>query len=89
MIYESIDYLETWRGMEECYKQGLTKAIGLSNFNSKQITRILENCTVKPANLQIECHPYLNNNKLVEFCQIRGITVMAYAPLAGFNAQYR
>ena len=39
--------------MEECVDLGLTKAIGLSNFNSKQIQRLLNNCRIKPANNQV------------------------------------
>ena len=46
LICATIDYLDTWKGMEECLKLGLTKAIGLSNFNSKQIQRILDNSSV-------------------------------------------
>lgn len=47
------DYAETWKGMEECVKLGLTKSIGLSNFNSKQVERILNNCTIKPVMNQV------------------------------------
>lgn len=88
-IYAAIDYLETWKGMEECYEQGLAKAVGLSNFNSKQIQRIIDNSNIVPANNQVESHPYLTNNKIIEFCQKKGITVTAYAPLAGFNPDLR
>ena len=41
------------QGMEECYELGITKAIGLSNFNSVQLQRVLDNCRIKPANLQV------------------------------------
>lgn len=47
------DYVETWKGMEECVRLGLTKSIGLSNFNSKQITRVLENASIKPVMNQV------------------------------------
>jgi diketogulonate reductase-like aldo/keto reductase len=52
-IYSDVDYLETWKVMEECVRLGLTKSIGVSNFNSQQIDRILAHCTIKPANLQV------------------------------------
>ena len=42
--------------MEQCYKQGLAKAVGVSNFNSKQIQRILDNSQVVPANNQVGGH---------------------------------
>lgn len=49
------DYVNTWKGMEECVKLGLTKSIGLSNFNSKQVQRIYENSTIKPVMNQVSC----------------------------------
>lgn len=67
--------------MEKQVKAGLTKFIGLSNFNQKQIQRILDHAKVPPANLQIELHVYLQQNDLVEFCKLHNITVSAYAPL--------
>lgn len=76
------DHLETWEGMEECVNLRLAKSIGLSNFNSKQIQNILDNCNIKPANLQAECHLYLQQEKLFNYCQEHGITFTAFAPLA-------
>ncbi|KAK9508716.1 hypothetical protein O3M35_006208 [Rhynocoris fuscipes] len=81
VIYSDTNFLETWQGMEECVKLGLTQSIGLSNFNSKQIQEILDKATIKPVNNQVECHPYLNQSKLIKFCKEKGITVTAYSPL--------
>lgn len=88
-LTEDVDYLETWQGMEECFDLGLTKAIGVSNFNSKQLQRLLDHSRIKPANNQLEVHPFLTNRKLIEFCQNKGIHVAAYAPLAGFAPNKR
>lgn len=52
-IYSDLDYLETWKGLEHCAKLGLTKSIGVSNFNSVQLQRILDNATVKPVVNQV------------------------------------
>lgn len=60
---------------------GLIKSIGVSNFNKKQIQRLLDNSTIKPASLQIELHVYLQQDELVEFCKQNNIIVTAYAPL--------
>lgn len=80
-MFGQADYLDTWRGMEECVKLGLTKSIGLSNFNSQQIDRVLSIAEIKPVMNQVECHPNLNQKKLREFCAERGIAVTAYSPL--------
>lgn len=53
LIGSDIDYLETWRGMEECVRQGLTRSIGISNFNSEQITRLLASAKIMPVNNQV------------------------------------
>merc|ERR1712002_734619 len=80
-LYSDVDYVDTWGGMEECVKLGLTKSIGVSNFNSKQIERILAVANIKPTNNQCECHPYLNQKKLLDFCKSHDITFTAYSPL--------
>ncbi|XP_031764466.2 aldo-keto reductase AKR2E4-like [Galleria mellonella] len=78
--YDYIDYLETWIGMQEAKKLGLAKSIGVSNFNSVQIKRIIDNCEIVPAVNQIEVHPALTQEKLIPFCHNWGINVMAYSP---------
>lgn len=72
---------DVWRKMEEMVDLGLTKSIGVSNFNQSQIQRILDDCRIRPAVLQIEVHLYLQQHDLVEFCQKENILVTAYSPL--------
>lgn len=67
--------------MEEMVELGLTKSIGLSNFEKKQIQRIIDNAKIKPSNLQIELHIYLQQHDLVNFCKANDIVVTAYSPL--------
>ncbi|XP_050449163.1 1,5-anhydro-D-fructose reductase-like [Cataglyphis hispanica] len=81
LIESDVDYLETWRGMEECVHQGLTRSIGISNFNSEQINRLLESAKIAPVNNQIEVNINVNQEKLVDFCKKRNITVTGYSPL--------
>jgi len=71
----------TWAALEACVDAGLTKAIGLSNFTSRQVQRILDAGRIPPAVLQVEVHPYFSQKPLVEFCEARGIAVTAYSPL--------
>jgi len=81
LVPDTIDHLETWRAMEAVFNKGLTKAIGLSNFNQQQIQRIYDNAQVKPHNLQLELHLYLPEYELHKFCRDHHITVTAYAPI--------
>ncbi|VEN64641.1 unnamed protein product [Callosobruchus maculatus] len=74
------DFVETWKGMEECVQLGLTKSIGLSNFNSKQVQRILDAAKIKPVMNQIEVSPNLNQKKLIKFCKDRQVEITAYSP---------
>ena len=60
---------------------GLTRSIGLSNFNSEQIAGVCEGARIQPAVLQVEIHPYHSQQPLVAFCQERNIVVTAYSPL--------
>lgn len=76
-----VDYLDTWKAMEKLVELGLTKSIGVSNFNSQQLSRLLANCKIKPIHNQIECHPGLNQKKLIEVCKNHDIVVTGYCPL--------
>ncbi|KAI0141224.1 aldo-keto reductase [Xylariaceae sp. FL1272] len=79
----SRDYLATWRAMELLVRRGKAKAIGVSNFNLLKIQNLVKNARIVPAVNQIELHPYLPQNELVDFCQANGIIVMAHQPLGG------
>lgn len=80
-LYSDVDYVDTWKAFEKLQQEGLVKNIGVSNFNEYQINRIIKECSVVPANNQIECHPYLRNDSVIKFCHSKGITVTAYSPL--------
>ncbi|KHJ49402.1 oxidoreductase, aldo/keto reductase family protein [Trichuris suis] len=80
-IPDVVDHLETWKGMEDVLSKGLTRSIGLSNFNIAQMTRIMDNCTVKPHNVQVECHLYWPQFEIHEFCKQRNISLTGYSPL--------
>ncbi|TPP63708.1 Aldo-keto reductase family 1 member B10, partial [Fasciola gigantica] len=69
------------QAMESLVDKGLVKAIGLSNFNRRQIEEIWRHSRIKPTNLQIEVHSNFPNAELVDFAQSLGMTVTAYAPL--------
>lgn len=80
-ITTDIDYLDTWHAMEELMKNGKIRSLGISNFNSQQIDRLLPVANIKPVTNQVECHPNFNQHKLLKFCADRNITLTAYSPL--------
>uniref|UniRef100_A0A1B6M3B1 NADP-dependent oxidoreductase domain-containing protein n=1 Tax=Graphocephala atropunctata TaxID=36148 RepID=A0A1B6M3B1_9HEMI len=80
------DILALWKEMENQVDAGLTKAIGVSNFNTKQIERILNIARIPPANLQIELHLYTQAKVEQEFCKRKGITLTSYATLGSPGA---
>ena len=75
------ELVDIWRVFENVLKKGLTKAIGVSNFTARQMDRILEKGKVRPANLQMECHAFLQQDRLREYCKAKDIVVTGYAPL--------
>lgn len=76
-----VDYVDTWKAMEKLVQSGQVRSIGISNFNSEQTDRILSIATIKPVTNQVECHPNLNQRKLINFNAARNITITAYSPL--------
>ena len=73
---------EAWKALEDSYKAGKLKAIGLSNFRIGDIESLLETAKIKPMVNQILLHISNTPLELVEYCQKNGITVEAYSPIA-------
>lgn len=74
--------------MEAQVDAGRAKAIGVSNFNIRQIEHILKSARIPPANIQVEMHLYLQQKELLDFCKKTGVTVCAYAPLGSPNFKH-
>jgi diketogulonate reductase-like aldo/keto reductase len=73
---------EAWRALEEAYKAGKLRAIGLSNFEQADIDNILESCSVKPMANQILAHISNTPYELIQYTQANGMLVEAYSPIA-------
>ncbi len=70
---------ETWEAMESLVDIGLVRSIGISNFNCVAILDLLRYARIRPATLQVEHHPYLVQQPLMDFAQKEGLTVTAYS----------
>lgn len=80
------NYIAGYQLMEQAYKAGKVRAIGLSNFNEEQIREILSVCEVRPAVLQTEIHPYSQEKGLKEFLSKEDIVIQAWYPLGHGDA---
>ncbi|CAJ0837212.1 364_t:CDS:2, partial [Entrophospora sp. SA101] len=80
-IQENVTIRETWEAMEELVDSGLVRNIGISNFNAALIMDLLKYARVKPAVLQIEHHPYLTQEQLVDYAKSQGLAVNAYSSI--------
>ncbi|PSR93331.1 Aldo-keto reductase family 4 member like [Actinidia chinensis var. chinensis] len=81
--FERLDLETTWVGMEKCLDMGLCRSIGVSNFSTKKIQRLLDFASVPPAVNQVEMHPMWRQTKLREFCGDHKIHISAYSPIGG------
>ncbi|SDF84235.1 aldo/keto reductase [Klenkia brasiliensis] len=77
-----VDFVETWKAMEQIYRDGKARAIGVSNFQSNHLNRLRDQTDVTPAVNQIEVHPYLTQDELRAFNAERGIATEAWSPIA-------
>jgi diketogulonate reductase-like aldo/keto reductase len=75
-------FLYSWKQMEEVYKEGYCKAIGLCNFHEHHIDKLMKVASITPAVNQFETHPLLTQESLINYCKSLGIQVVAYSPLA-------
>ena len=73
--------VDTWAAMEDCATAGLCRNLGVCNFNVANLQAILDNCRIKPSANQVECHPFLNQRVLFDFCRANDIHLIAYSPL--------
>jgi len=82
VIYDSgVTLLETWGAMERLVDHGKCRAIGLSDITLDRLVPLYKSARIKPAVIQVESHPYLPETELLEFCEQKGIVLLAFAPL--------
>ena len=76
------DYYGAWRAMEEIYKEGRVRAIGVCNFEPDRLIDLCHNAKIIPAVNQVETHPYTQQTELMRIMQQLGIQIEAWGPFA-------
>lgn len=77
------DYFSAWRAMEDVYKEGKLKAIGVSNFYPFVLTNFCETVEIRPMVNQVELHPYFAQDEALKTMEYYGVVPEAWAPLGG------
>ena len=77
------DYFSAWRAMEDAYKEGKLRAIGVSNFYPHVLTNFCETVAIRPMVNQIEMHPYFAQEPALKVMEEYQIVPEAWAPLGG------
>ena len=78
-------YLDTWKQMEQIYKEGYCRTIGVANCHQHHLEEIFKIADVVPQINQFEAHPLFTQKPLIEYCKSKNIAVEAYTPIARFD----
>lgn len=78
---DDVPIAETWGALEDVHRAGLVRHLGVSNFNIDKLNDLLASADIAPEMNQVEMHPYLPQEKLVDFCRSKNIHLTAYSPL--------
>ncbi|MEA1652229.1 aldo/keto reductase [Nitrospirillum sp. BR 11164] len=82
VLYDTgVTLADTWRAMEALVEEGRCRSIGLSDISLEKLRKIVAIARIKPAMVQVEAHPYLQEWELLDFCRHHGIILQAFAPL--------
>jgi 2,5-diketo-D-gluconate reductase A len=79
------DYVSTWKTLEEFYREGRARSVGVSNFQPHHLRRLHQDCEITPAVNQIEVSPYLTQDDVRGFCAEHQIAIEAWSPIARGN----
>jgi methylglyoxal/glyoxal reductase len=72
---------DTWKAMIQLLREGKVRAIGVSNYEIFHLQEILQNFDIAPSINQVEFHPFLYQQELLQFCKNKNIQLEAYSPL--------
>lgn len=79
IVTEKVPLRDTWRAMEALVDEGLVRHLGVCNFPFALLSDLLSYAKIRPSVLQIELHPYLQQNRLLKFCSSENIVVTAFS----------
>ena len=82
-------YLDCWKQMEQLYKEGYAKAIGVCNFKEHHFDQLMRVAEIKPMVCQIESHPLFPQNNMLSYCKENNIQMMAYTPTGRMDARIK
>ena len=82
---KQVPIFEMWPKMEQLVEKGLTRSIGVSNYNVQSLLNLLSFCKIKPVANEVEFHPYYYQEGLKNFCDKEDIVLITYYPLAKGN----
>ena len=85
LIEDPVPYHVTYAAMEELQKEGLTKAIGVSNIQTAMLGDVLSYAKIPPAALQVELHPYLAQPNLVKYCKMKGVAMTGFSSFGSIS----
>ena len=75
------EFIDTWRQCEELVDRGLVRYIGMSNMTIRKLKEVLPECRIKPAALEMECHPSFQQPELFEYAVNHNIVPIGYCPI--------
>ena len=82
VIYDrGVTLSDTWAALEELVREGKCRAIGLSDVGVDKVQEVFAAASIKPAVVHVECHPYLPEWELLDYCRENGIVLQAFAAL--------
>jgi 2,5-diketo-D-gluconate reductase B len=79
---EKVPLAETMGALAKARRDGLARHIGVANFNIALLEEAIHACPEPLATLQAECHPYLDQSRILDYCRRKGLIFTAYSPLA-------
>ena len=75
------EFMDTWKQLETLYDEGLVKAIGMSNMTVSKLEKVLPLCRIKPAALEMECHPSFQQQDLFDYAVSHDIVPIGFCPI--------